>query len=701
MKPVPENAPDRLNEFQKRRLRVTCEHIDKLLSSIEEVLYQPSSKSVFPKFKSEVSLAQRRTIENYIARVRAQLLRVLDGQDIAKGSPSIAATHSIHVSLTFVEIAVEELYPKYMQGYGAVPEAVAAELNGICGELLGLVTRFDRYVSGDEEDLKRRLERLAQTSDEIDLLQRIERVVRDRGLIEFSSSISAILERAEDRTFEIAVFGRVSSGKSSLLNAIVGGDVLPVGVTPVTAVPTRISYGEKLGITVWFADHPSQQIGLDQLSAFVTEQQNPGNERHVTRVVVQLPAKQLRDGVTFVDTPGLGSLAARGAAETLAYLPKCDMGVVLVDAASSLTPDDLQTILALNEAAVPVTLLLSKSDLIGDHDQQRVVTYVKEHIAEECKLDLNVQPVSAMPDHRVLLDHWFENDIAPVYASVRDLRAASLKRKVGALRESVVASLTSRLRRSSGPLASPEQVRSTEGRLRIATGKLEALWEGTDSEMERIADNVRPPLEAVAESLITYWASKTNPAELTVDRVVNAALADWIQGCTRAWQERISSLAGTLGADLVSSASDLSVPDRPADDEFVRLVRDLPVFEVPSFRLRISRPSVAILFGRGFARGQLIGTLQNQIGKQISETLDTYTALLKKWTEGVLRQFKIRFDSYADAYRAQAGRLLDGTKLSASEESQIRADLRSLNGASIDAEAGMDAADHPIAFEHT
>ena len=167
MSSAPQNATDRLNEFQKRRLRVTCEHIDKLLSSIEEVLYQSSSKSVFPKFKSEVSLAQRRTIENYIARVRAQLLRVLDGQDIAKGNPSIAATHSIHVSLTFVEIAVEELYPKYMQGYGTVPEAVAAELNGICGELLGLVTRFDRYVSGDEDDLKRRLERLAQTSGDL------------------------------------------------------------------------------------------------------------------------------------------------------------------------------------------------------------------------------------------------------------------------------------------------------------------------------------------------------------------------------------------------------------------------------------------------------------------------------------------------------------------------------------------------------
>jgi GTP-binding protein EngB required for normal cell division len=695
------DTPDRLNEFQKRRLRVSCEYIDKLLSSIEEVLYQSSSKSVFPKFKSEVSLAQRQTIENYIARIRAQLLRVLDGQDISQGKPSILATHSIRVSLTCIEIAVEELYPKSMQGYGAVPEAVAAELNGICGELLGLVTRLDRYVSGDEDDLKKRLERLAQTSDETTVLHQIEKIVRERGLVEFHSSISAILERAEDRTFEIAVFGRVSSGKSSLLNAIVGADVLPVGVTPVTAVPTRISYGEKLGITVWFADHPSEQIGLDQLSAFVTEQQNPGNERHVTRVVVQLPAKQLRDGVTFVDTPGLGSLATRGAAETLAYLPKCDMGVVLVDAASSLTPDDLQTILALNEAAVPVTVLLSKADLIGEQDQQRVVAYVKEHIKDECKLDLNVQPVSAMPAHRALLDRWFENDIVPVYASVRDLRTASLKRKVGALRESVAASLNGRLRKSGSPMVSAEQVRATEGRLRIATGKLEALWEGTGDEMERISDNLGGPLEAVAEALITFWTNSTKPPDLSIEDTARRAITDWMQRCTQSWQEQISALARSLSAELTTSASDLSVPDRPTDDEFLQLVRDLPVFEAPAVTLRVTKPSLALLFGKQFAKGQLLGTLKQQIGKQLSETLETYSALLKKWTESVLRQFKMHFDSYADAYRAQAGRLLGGTTLSASEEAQIRADLRSLDSGSADVDLDVGLVGHPIALEQT
>ena len=51
----------------------------------------------------------------------------------------------------------------------------------------------------------------------------------------------------------------------------------------------------------------------------------------MTRIVVELPSRGCRDGVVLVDTPGLGSLATSGAAETLAYLPRCDLGVVLID----------------------------------------------------------------------------------------------------------------------------------------------------------------------------------------------------------------------------------------------------------------------------------------------------------------------------------------------------------------------------------
>src|ERR1039458_2942806 len=96
-----------------------------------------------------------------------------------------------------------------------------------------------------------------------------------------------------------------------------------------------------------FADRKPEQFAVERLAEFVTEQGNPGNLRHVTRIVVELPAPRLEEGIVYVDTPGLGSLATAGAAETKAYLPRCDLGVVLIDAASTLTEDDLATVQAL------------------------------------------------------------------------------------------------------------------------------------------------------------------------------------------------------------------------------------------------------------------------------------------------------------------------------------------------------------------
>jgi GTP-binding protein EngB required for normal cell division len=238
------------------------------------------------------------------------------------------------------------------------------------------------------------------------LVKALERAVNRHGLVEFRPALATIIERLENKNLEIAVFGRVSSGKSSLLNHIVEQDVLPVGINPITAVPTRIVYGPTARATAWFADRQSEQFGIERPAEFVTEQHNPGNAHHVTRIVVELPATRLQEGIVYVDTPGLGSLATSGATETKAYLPKCDLGVVLIDAGSTLTQDDLATLQTLYAAGIPASVLLSKADLLAPQDCERAGQYVAEHIRSDLGLELPVHAVSVKPEHIWLLEQW-------------------------------------------------------------------------------------------------------------------------------------------------------------------------------------------------------------------------------------------------------------------------------------------------------
>jgi GTP-binding protein EngB required for normal cell division len=674
-----QNPRETLNPFQANRLRVTCQYIDKLLGEIEEILNSAGSKMAFPRYADDILPAQRRTIEDYISRIRAQLVRVLEGQRIAREKASIPASRAVHVHLGAIDIAVEELKPKYMRGYGEVPEAVATELNGIGGELGGLVQRLDRYLSeGVGEDLKARLERLDRVGNDLELLKRIEEVVRVRGLVEFRPSIAAILDRAEDKSFEIAVFGRVSSGKSSLLNTILETDALPVGVTPITAVPTRVVHAADPSLMVWFSEAPRKKLPVAQLPEFATEQQNPGNQKHVVRLVLALPSPALRTGITFVDTPGLGSLATSGARETLAYLPKCDLGVVLIDAGATLTADDLQTIMALQQAAVPVNVLLSKADLLSAQDRERIVTYVKEHIASECRLDLPVYPVSVVASCRGMLDEWFEHQITPLYARSQELRAASLRRKIGALRDSVMAALQARLnRRQQASTDTAEGARAAEETLRKATGIIAEMRSVSARFAEDAANTVSDAVAGAAKQLAEAW-SQTSAEGIVPEEILRQSLTGFVQGQVAKLQREITSLALQLSSDLRQCAADLGMSDAPAEDEFQSVVRGSPVFEIPSFGIELSHPSLARLFGRNAAEQSVAKQISRQLPPSFYTAVEAYWQLVKAWSASVIGQLSKRFESYAENYRAQAEVALGGREATKEELDGIAESLASM-----------------------
>jgi len=136
-----------LNSNHARRLSVTCRHIDKLLADMEDALSVAQSKQAFPEYLMDVTPAQRRIIEDYIARMRVQLTRILKSQGIERPGPSIPVSRCLHTALTFITIADEELQPRYMRGYGEISSAAAADLNRIAAELQELTAEFDRYVT--------------------------------------------------------------------------------------------------------------------------------------------------------------------------------------------------------------------------------------------------------------------------------------------------------------------------------------------------------------------------------------------------------------------------------------------------------------------------------------------------------------------------------------------------------------------------
>lgn len=668
-----------LNEAQQRRLLSNAQHADKLLSEIEAILNAAESRSIFPKFRLDVTPAQARLIRNHIARFREHLGRAMRALGVQYEGPSLGALHAIRVTLAFIRIAAQEMAPRYLRGYGELPEWAAPQLQGLASELEGILESLDRALAeGPRVDLRARLERLAGTTDEAARLRQLEEIISRHELAELRPRLAMLVERLESRQYEIAVFGRVNSGKSSLLNRVLGQPVLPVGVTPITAVPTRLVYGPVPRLTVAFADRRVEHHPIEALSDFVTEERNPSNTRAVARLVVELPSERLRDGLVFVDTPGLGSLAAAGAAETLAYLPQCDLGVLLVSAASPINEEDLATLQLLHEAGIPAQVLLSKADLLSAADLESALSYTWRQVRAALEIEVGVRPVSTLEDHLSLLENWFEQEIAPLYARHFELAQESLRRKTEALRRATAAALRARLwDAASGP--ERDHLIAAESRLRQAAGQFEEVR----TFVLRAADEIRrlpsPALEAASEALARALSSGDWTGR---DQLVVRAISQVAAAAGRI-NERMAALAADLAASLRAAARALGYDDAPDEADLFAALGQMPRFDLAELALPVKPPWVRR------PRRLLLWTLRRRLttacGLRLEEAFTAYSRVLSNWVRQSLEKLQERFDAAAEPYRAQLTVRIEQRQLGPEQRQALRADLEQLEGSAPEA----------------
>ena len=126
--------------------------------------------------------------------------------------------------------------------------------------------------------------------------------------IHFKQCGELMAKLAEDR-FTLAVLGQFKRGKSSLMNALIGRDLLPVGALPLTSAITVLRFGPTERLLIYRENVAlpfPEEFPVQRLAEFVTEKENPGNCKRVKTAIVELPLPFLRRGVEFVDTPGIG-----------------------------------------------------------------------------------------------------------------------------------------------------------------------------------------------------------------------------------------------------------------------------------------------------------------------------------------------------------------------------------------------------------
>ncbi len=184
--------------------------------------------------------------------------------------------------------------------------------------------------------------------------------------------------RVSEGRFYVACVGQFKRGKSTLLNALVGHEVLPTGFVPVTAVPTVIRFGEEPLARVRMRDASWRDVAMTDLKEYVTEELNPENKMGVDGAEVFVPSPLLSSGMCFVDTPGLGSVFTGNTATTQAFIPHIDAALVVVGADPPIAGEELALVEAVGKQVQDLILLINKADRTSDPERAAAAKFTRE-----------------------------------------------------------------------------------------------------------------------------------------------------------------------------------------------------------------------------------------------------------------------------------------------------------------------------------
>lgn len=254
------------------------------------------------------------------------------------------------------------------------------------------------------------------------------------GFKGLANDMAALYRMAVNKRFTVAFVGEFSRGKSTLVNRLLGAEILPVSTLPTTAVLTRIVYGKTPSLTVCHKDGEKEKLPLKEESWRGLTAANFGGQEPEGSVIVEYPDRWLGEyAIDILDTPGAGDLEEKRARVIERAMVGADAAIITIDATKALSmTEQLFIKQKVMSRGVPfVALAVTKLDLLAPKDRPDVLKYLHTRLE---KLKLSMPIVVADSDIEV--------------TGADELREKRIFVGMGALRNLIVAWMANENRRA-------------------------------------------------------------------------------------------------------------------------------------------------------------------------------------------------------------------------------------------------------------
>jgi predicted GTPase len=379
-----------------------------------------------------------------------------------------------------------------------------------------------------------------------------------------------LVKKLQADRFHLVVVGEFNHGKTTFVNALLGAPILPVGVTPTTAVIHHLEYASEPRAEVVYASGQRSPLPFEEVRAFTVGGERASHAGDVKFLEVGYPAELLRERVVLVDTPGVNDLSLQRADITYSYIPRSDAVLFLLDAGQPLKESERVFLneKLLGQSRDKIIFVVTKRDIWDRDEEAEALAYIRGELAKlvkapvvfpvsgEIALDGN-RDLSGMPE---LLDHLtrflaeergrilLDNALGEGIEAARLLhRGVDARRRAAAMSRE---ELSRRIDLIEKDLAG--QSRTIEERRSSIREEVSAIRAWVRRDLERFVDDVVRQLPQIIDE------AKADELKVYLGAFLERTFAEWAQAETKEIGAALETLAEKTIALVRDDAHDVA-----------------------------------------------------------------------------------------------------------------------------------------------
>jgi small GTP-binding protein len=212
------------------------------------------------------------------------------------------------------------------------------------------------------------------------------------GLTDQARRLSSQADDLVQAEYKVFVAGRFKTGKTTLINALLGQVLLPTSALPTTAIIARVVFGysKKVAIYEYVAQKP-RYISYENFSQeySLSLEDEDDQKKNVNYALFELPSPLLEYGITLIDSPGLNEAAFRDNL-THNYSRQADAILFVISALSTLSMSEIEHLTELIQHNNPgrIFLVVNHMDSVrGKREKEMVKEHVRKRLLDYFGVD--------------------------------------------------------------------------------------------------------------------------------------------------------------------------------------------------------------------------------------------------------------------------------------------------------------------------